>query len=1137
MLWPATFSALSALFTAAAGLTGDTAGGGLHVESIQHYIEALTQDLPEEHAVRKNVVSRLRNLPSEQVRQLHVVCCAKSGECKADAAAFLVMEYENFDPRRSKSLNAKARVDGKVQDEFTVDTFATYLGSHFLDYVKKLGDIPLDLTHPEELDEGAVLKGIGQWYRDAGYKIDSGDALKEALVYIAFSDDRPDTAAARARILLRLVGAEDSPVLLDYWKRQPASRQLMVYLHASRDKKYGDLAILQPIIFNMDCIRNGSCFGGDYVAAFGEYAASVALPVDSLRFIPKRLGDSLFPKVAKVLRNMTRKITMENLRASEKDVLQYFTEERGLSKELAFNVLISGPNVLSVNPKYVILNPEMEETWEVLDNQMVRLSLNCVDFVEAYGHFPHHFMAKYIPRQYESLSEYVMLYAAGVDEILENVLRVKDRAVLKTFQTGTIWKVINFLENHVDYRSLFGWMFMQNADQPDTDLYGAAPKGVGALMLNITDYPDKETYYPALCEIVARFVRGPVGSRHLLFEDQFKPALEQIQNAPFRLFDKGTPTWDSLNQCIFGVPAETGTPGGLHDLQVALVVGKACRYYQLQALDADLKALEKMLREYSTAQLENIHSSKGSVHLLFRHSRLRELAPDLFKFDCRVDTTQIFALLLRIYRRTHSDSPAFDFILKTLSRETEAEWPFSIFSQRISVALWELPPAEDLLGNSGRYWEGVERKIYVDSTGLIRSDAIAGLGPKITAAPLVKPSNDAIELAKTFDELLSSMIGLGKIQQARREQLVQGLPISVKKRVLGALSMLELKELEELYSACCPGGQCLEGAAAFLADYFQILSAKRLAELASWLPSDFMDFFGRSASALPGRSSLGRSLDKTAFLKGLGLWHSDNGFKVQGRSQVYAEAFPYVILADKSELNKRARAEAMLSITWRQESEVLLKYWRKQGADRQLAVYRNASCDKSFGHLVILQPIIFGGMKCIQSRTCRKSDYSAVFKSRTKAMFRPNTVPRLILEDKSLALNICVSAVVHALKSDTELDYVILDPAEVESRLAPDGTSSVKKDTLYSSVQSRSSAPASSYTSISSSGSPASSAPSTSPPPRPSPAAKPAKLTTPRPKIRPLALVAVGLIAAVLGVAAACYYFFAAKARLGTVGH
>ena len=717
-------------------------------EGLQSTKDELVQGLLDDN-VRKDVLDKLDCLPREQIDTLRAACRSDDGKCDANAVAFLVRECGGFTHE-------------------DVGTFAQYLDSYFLDRIKKLKDVPLDRSHPECLDREAVLKGIALWYEEVGYEIKDGETLKVALAYAFFSDERPCTEKSRAGILLEAANRRESKVLSEYWVEQPASRQLDVYRNGLRDPIYGVLPILQPVIFDRTCVRNGGCTEEDYMSAFKSYVTSVIHP-DKLEFF---LEGSLFSELVEVLCRMTGRAAVENLGLDKWALLPFLPAGLELPKELVLKMATFGSDTPMGHADYVILDPKVKETWEVLENQLwVQLGPKYTKFVKSYRYFPHERVARYIPEQYRTLIEYTGVYEAAATDIRQRLLRIKSKLswtwiesnLAELFSVDTFWQLLSFLEDNLPYGGLFGAMILRNASArmgPGDEL---GPGGWRGLIQEAITDPDKESCREKLDSITAHFIKISLGGDHPYSEDRFKLVREQFSRDLSAIFENSVRVVASFDEYILRIPAEADKPDGLHDLQVALVAKKVCDCHKSHALDADSVALEKVMKGYSTEQLENIYKSDESVYAFFGHPQSHEFVPGFFKFARPAGEAWIFGMLSAIYRQKGS---VFGTILKNVDPKLGTEKLARAFGQATRKALWLSLHNRDILNDPDRCWLELERLVYADC-GDYQDELVMLLGPNTAPKALARERINP-RLYGTFEELQQGMTRPGRTRQPRK---------------------------------------------------------------------------------------------------------------------------------------------------------------------------------------------------------------------------------------------------------------------------------------------------------------------------------------------------------------------------------
>ena len=212
------------------------------------------------------------------------------------------------------------------------------------------------------------------------------------------------------------------------------------------------------------------------------------------------------------------------------------------------------------------------------------------------------------------------------------------------------------------------------------------------------------------------------------------------------------------------------------------------------------------------------------------------------------------------------------------------------------------------------------------------------------------------------------------------EDLTRGLPDEdTIKRVNSLLAKLKPEKVKMLHSACCKGGECAEGAAAFLVEQCPSFAEGVKVDECAWQLPSYFTTYARSREDVPDALKYPAvTPSDAAFIKGLGLWYLDTGCNADIKESL-KEALSYVILSDGSAENSEIRAKIVLESTEKKDSKVLQEYWKAQDASRQLAVYRNLRTG-GYSDLGALQPDIFN-MDCIQSRTCSDEDYAETFRA------------------------------------------------------------------------------------------------------------------------------------------------------------
>ena len=638
------------------------------------------------------------------------------------------MEWERFAPNYDdKSSDGKGSDDkssdgsdtdrdtisggDKTKIKYDVGTFALYLKSYFLDHVQKLKDVSLDLSHSEHLDGAALLEGLGHWYKNAGYEIDFR-TLNGTLVYVIFLGESPQTKKFRVTELLALVDRRNSLALLDYWMGQPNERLWSVYFNAVDNGVYWDLAILQPIVFDMYCIESYECTEEDYEEAFKDYVESMVFPAGLVFFNKKYRSDLIFPKVAEVLWKMTERTAMEDLGPDEKNALRYFTEERGLPAELAFQVMPYLPNTALGHVDNVILDAG-KETWMALDHQLwVLMGPDCVESMKSYTHFlPLARISQHLRERGASPPQSMKQYKAAVTGILSGRLRMNrndwpfaEPRLRECLGVEVFWRLLAFLEDNSQYGGLFGYMIQWIDDPRKTKRIKELVSARFRMLIQDTmDDPDHEGRYEKLNPIAARIVANELGKEHLYFGDRFAQVRERCRRVLHSVFEYPYDVRRSLEEYILSLPTEAGESSDLYDLQVALVVKTVYNFYDES--EEDLQVLEATMGKYSNRQLGNIYKSDYEVYYFFRHSQLREFDPDFFTFERPVDGAQTFALLSRIYQQAHPDRVTiFGLGLGSLGTGLRVERPFARFATVIPLALGNMSRDPDFLEADGGSW-------------------------------------------------------------------------------------------------------------------------------------------------------------------------------------------------------------------------------------------------------------------------------------------------------------------------------------------------------------------------------------------------------------------------------------------------
>ena len=754
MLWLATFLTLSALFATAIGVKDSAVRRVLYGEELQRYKKELVQGLPD--GVTKSVMDELHALPYEQMKKVHAVCCKEDSGCDADAVAFVVMEYKKF-------------------TQADVGLFATHFKVYLLSRVEDSSDLRLDHDCFERLDGALLLESFGQWYKNAGYAIKDEEAFKKAFSDAIFSIDDPYAKRLRVELLFRLVGQPVSEAQLVYWMKQPENILLEVYLCLPNGGNYKDLLILQPIVFDTEFIRTGAFTDESYRVEFMTYIEFIAIPDGLKLFNEKYLPGLNISRVLEALRRMAKGMKEEDLGTHEKELLQVLKEKWNVPAELRFKVAAYFPGTSPSFAQDALFDKNNRGSWGALDYQLWKLwGPGCVESMNSYAHFfPLAQVIKYHEERGTTLIDNVEQYEAAVTKMLQELLQMETASwklvepkLREDLRVDTFWKLFAFLKDRPQYGGFFGEMFRWNNDSWNRkELDGVAPEGLEVLIQGIITASAGESRYEKLVSFAERIMVKDLKGDHPYFEARFELARKQFRDKLSKSFKDSQFVASSLHREILSILADTNESGGLHDLQVALVVARMKGWYESNMSDADSKLLEERLKGYNTGQLGNIHKSDLHVYLLLKYSQLREFDSDLFEFNRPVSEARIFTLLSKVCRQAHSDRDSiFGLVLDGLSQRLGSEWPFCEARRAIAEAFLAFPFDQDLLSNSGRYWMELEERVCVEFSPDDRSKVVAELGPKLTSEPLAIPSQDVTEHCSTLDELFENMAKLGKTQ-------------------------------------------------------------------------------------------------------------------------------------------------------------------------------------------------------------------------------------------------------------------------------------------------------------------------------------------------------------------------------------
>ena len=724
---------------------------------LQRHIAGPVQSLPD--GVRMNMLSVLGVLPYRDVRMLHNVVCKENGECDVDAAAFTVQEYRRFAPVGIS--------DDKVK--FSVATFAQDLKRCILSHLDKVNGLHLDHDCFAHLDGTSFLKSLGQWYRGAGYKIESNEAFQNAFADIIFPIDDPYAKRLRVALLFHLAGQPVSKTLFDYWMKQPDEVVAKVHRCLPDGGKYRDLLILQPLVFDIEFIRKGDFTEEGYGTKFENYFRSTTSSSD-LQFFCCYFARLDFSDVAEAFRGMEEKTKAEGLGTLEKERLEIFTERR-LPAELGFKVatcLLDAPLSLAHD---VILDANDEGSLRALDRQLWALqSSKCIESMTYYERFfPLTRITNYLGERSLPPPRSMVEYRAVVDKILWGLVLDELRwhciesELRDHLKVGTFWKLLSFLEEYPQYGGLFGAVFHWSADSQRASIDELVLRKLEIWIRKIIGL-DEEKRREELNSIVEKMITVELeGQGHPWTEDRYAQLREQFHGNLFTIFKTSVYVSPSLDRYILSTPAGIGELDGLHDLQVAVVVNFARCISQVFTSDLDLKMYEDMMKGYSTEQLANIYNSDFKAPLFLMYHQLREFDPDLFEFAHPVGRAGLYALLSRVCRQANSDRESFfGSVLDRLGQALAFSIPLLMIHNAIADVLKELPYDQDFLGNSGAGWLKLAQSVYAKCSDGTRRRLMGELNPKLTA--LISAAGNAIDTRRytTFDELFEAAMELGR---------------------------------------------------------------------------------------------------------------------------------------------------------------------------------------------------------------------------------------------------------------------------------------------------------------------------------------------------------------------------------------
>ena len=717
---------------------------GLSKQAVQGYIDKLVEGLPE-HAITR-VKGKLDLLEAEDVKVLYDVCC-KNGECVVGTAAFLVDQCSAF-----------------TKEEKIVKC-AWYLPERFMEYIKSLEDsehpketpvdIPDALKYPAVTpSDAAFIKGLGLWYLDTGCKADIKESPKEALSYVFLSDESPVNNEAMMVALLGTTSKPESKVLHEYWEKQPSSRQLAVYRNL-RTGGYGDLAVLQPVIFDMECIQSRTCSDKDYDAAFKAHV----IPKSSKRRVPDTLvgifRELHISQTADILRKLTGKRLINADEALKIMAREFVLRSKPLKElgKLVYQATNPESYVPESYPDYLILGASRTETLEVLNRQVFDLVTYPESLLEAAPFFSHTRVAKYITKRYRTIKRYGELYWEAIRDILGKVLRVGHHDWFTTNPSPTndlteddFWQLVAFLEEeYQQYRGLFGQSILAQKKVPE-EFRKLVPGGLKALIQDVAEPSGKAELHGKLDTIALGLFKLLLPD-HPLFRDQFEALRQQLTEGLFKAFGTQPFTAMCLGEHILSANVGARELDELHDLQVEVVI----QYFITCRADPakDEEAWMEILAEYDSRQLANIYVLDSTVLPILKHPKLRER----FNFDSPVTYNQTFQELSKLYQLAfpHRES-AIKRILEYLSGDLTTESYMLYVSPLVDVLL-ESPEGLDLsMGGENSPWAILDQNWYakVDSNDSL--DLMYRLYPELADIP--SPGGAAASRCKTFDELL-----------------------------------------------------------------------------------------------------------------------------------------------------------------------------------------------------------------------------------------------------------------------------------------------------------------------------------------------------------------------------------------------
>ena len=705
---------------------------------LKGYIENLTRGLPDKDTI-KRLQKELAKLEPGKVKMLHSACC-KGGECAEGAAAFLVEQCSSF------------------TEKVGVDECAWQLPSYFTTYAKSRDDVPDALKYPAVTpSDAAFLKGLGLWYRDTDYNADIEKSLKEALSYVILSDGSAENSEIRAKILLGSTEKKDSKVLLEYWKAQDASRQLAVYRNLSTGG-YSDLAVLQPAIFNMDCIQSRTCNDEDYSTAFNAHIASLDVRHHVLYEPISRLQNRPLPEIADILRKVTGKRPMKADEARAIMAREFVLTSKSLQDlgTLVYQATNPGFYVPESYPDYLILDASKIETLEALDHQILDLISDRESFLGPIPFFPLPTVAKDITKRYNTIKQYGELYIGVVHDIVETVFRVSSEdwitilpSPTEDFDEAAFWDLIAFLEEerYQRYKGIFGQLLLVQHEFPE-EFGELVPGGLKALMQKVAEHTGEAQLHEELDDIALRVFELRLPD-HPFSEDRSEAARQQLKKGLFEAFEAQEDVQMPLNRLIMSAQAETGGSDGLYELQVDTLA---------QALNIirddptrDSEEWKAKLKGYSSRQLENIYKSDSLVLTTLNQAQLCEK----FDFTSPIKRNQVFQELSKLYQRAFPRRESvLGKMLEYLGTDS-AEICLGIPESGLLDSFNELPENQDFsLTGDDSPWRVVDTTWYGKLKKSTRLGMMRRLYPELAGIQL---DGAAANQCETFDELLKVM--------------------------------------------------------------------------------------------------------------------------------------------------------------------------------------------------------------------------------------------------------------------------------------------------------------------------------------------------------------------------------------------